>query len=331
MMRNLSSHLAASEEVALSLLFQGSTCRKVAETSMNQCSSRSHSIFSITLTTRALGSEVITRLELCPTPWSCAPPPWSCAPPLGHEPHPLGHKPNQSILNRSKMNLVDLAGSERVAKTGADGRVLQEAKHINLSLHHLEHVIVSLQHLARWVLCISLVGGGIPSDDVLIFMNGKCAVVKTHMSFSFSRRGTPRLGSTPSCDHRPSPSRDRRPSLSHDHRLITTSRGSERMLSGSSTSPSPEIKAGHIPYRNCLLTLVLKDSLGKWCLTSSLQVLNFNTILTPASCPHLLGGNCLTAMIATVSAEDPNIWETVSTCRFSQRVAAVSNKARYHT
>ena len=48
------------------------------------------------------------------------------------------------------MNLVDLAGSERVAKTGADGRVLQEAKHINLSLHHLEHVIVSLQHLARW-------------------------------------------------------------------------------------------------------------------------------------------------------------------------------------
>ena len=48
------------------------------------------------------------------------------------------------------MNLVDLAGSERVAKTGADGRVLQEAKHINLSLHHLEHVIVSLQHLARY-------------------------------------------------------------------------------------------------------------------------------------------------------------------------------------
>jgi len=44
---------------------------------------------------------------------------------------------------------VDLAGSERVAKTGADGLILQEAKHINLSLHHLEHVIVSLQQLTR--------------------------------------------------------------------------------------------------------------------------------------------------------------------------------------
>ena len=59
--RNLSSHLAASEEVAQSLLFQGSTCRKVAETSMNQCSSRSHSIFTISLTVKSSNSEVITR------------------------------------------------------------------------------------------------------------------------------------------------------------------------------------------------------------------------------------------------------------------------------
>lgn len=44
---------------------------------------------------------------------------------------------------------MDLAGSERVAKTRADGLVLQEAKHINLSLHHLEHVIVSLQQMKK--------------------------------------------------------------------------------------------------------------------------------------------------------------------------------------
>ena len=50
---------------------------------------------------------------------------------------------------RSKLNLVDLAGSERVSKTGVEGRILQEAKHINLSLHHLEHVIVSLQQRTR--------------------------------------------------------------------------------------------------------------------------------------------------------------------------------------
>ena len=36
-----------------------------------------------------------------------------------------------------------------MSKTGVEGRILQEAKHINLSLHHLEHVIVSLQQQAR--------------------------------------------------------------------------------------------------------------------------------------------------------------------------------------
>ena len=41
--------------------------------------------------------------------------------------------------------MVDLAGSERVAKTGVEGQQLSEAKFINLSLHHLESVIVALQ------------------------------------------------------------------------------------------------------------------------------------------------------------------------------------------
>lgn len=35
------------------------------------------------------------------------------------------------------MNLVDLAGSERIAKTGASGKLLEEAKKINLSLTSL--------------------------------------------------------------------------------------------------------------------------------------------------------------------------------------------------
>ena len=63
-MRDLSLHLAATEEVAQSLLFQGSTCRKVAETSMNQCSSRSHTIFTIMLKAKSTQSEVITRYVL---------------------------------------------------------------------------------------------------------------------------------------------------------------------------------------------------------------------------------------------------------------------------
>ena len=46
---------------------------------------------------------------------------------------------------RSKLHLVDLAGSERVSKTGVHGQQLTEAKSINLSLHHLETVIIALQ------------------------------------------------------------------------------------------------------------------------------------------------------------------------------------------
>lgn len=43
------------------------------------------------------------------------------------------------------MHLVDLAGSERVSKTQILGTILNEAKHINLSLHFLEQVIICLQ------------------------------------------------------------------------------------------------------------------------------------------------------------------------------------------
>lgn len=58
---------------------------------------------------------------------------------------------------------------------------------------------------------------------------------------------------------------------------------------------------GHIPYRNSMLTSVLRDSLG---------------------------GNCKTVMVATVSPEREQTDESVSTCRFAQRVARVRNDAR---
>ncbi|DAZ95027.1 TPA: hypothetical protein N0F65_003744 [Lagenidium giganteum] len=57
----------------------------------------------------------------------------------------------------------------------------------------------------------------------------------------------------------------------------------------------------HIPYRNSMMTSVLRDSLG---------------------------GNCKTVMVATVSAEREQTDESVSTCRFAQRVARVRNDAR---
>jgi kinesin family protein 6/9 len=55
----------------------------------------------------------------------------------------------------------------------------------------------------------------------------------------------------------------------------------------------------HVPYRNSMMTSVLRDSLG---------------------------GNCRTVMIATVNTAPEQLEETISTCRFAQRVAQISNQ-----
>jgi len=54
----------------------------------------------------------------------------------------------------------------------------------------------------------------------------------------------------------------------------------------------------HVPYRNSVLTSLLRDSLG---------------------------GNSLTRVIATVSAAGSNTGESVSTCRFAQMIARIRN------
>ncbi|NXC45340.1 KIF6 protein, partial [Penelope pileata] len=166
-LKNLSLQQATNEEEALNLLFLGDTNRMIAETPMNQASTRSHCIFTI---------------------------------------HISSKEPGSATIRRSKLHLVDLAGSERVAKSGVGGHLLTEAKYINLSLHYLEQVIIALAEKNR----------------------------------------------------------------------------------------------SHIPYRNSMMTSVLRDSLG---------------------------GNCMTTMIATLSLDKRNIDESISTCRFAQRVALIKNEA----
>ena len=119
---------------------------------------------------------------------------------------------------------MDLAGSERVSKTGADGRILMEAKYINLSLHHLEHVIVLLQRQARRP----------PSNSSM----GR----RTHSSHNSS---SPHSSANPLRCSTSSPS--------------VGSRQKSRKRLHSSQSSQYE---GFVPYRNSLLTMVLKDSLG---------------------------------------------------------------------
>ncbi|VDP77408.1 unnamed protein product [Echinostoma caproni] len=104
-LKNLSIHPAISVDEALNLLFMGDTNRMIAETPMNEASTRSHCIFTIHIMAR---------------------------------PH------DSSKVRRSKLHLVDLAGSERVYKSGIDGSILTEAKYINLSLHYLEQVSIGL-------------------------------------------------------------------------------------------------------------------------------------------------------------------------------------------
>ncbi|KAG3100731.1 hypothetical protein PI124_g16191 [Phytophthora idaei] len=104
--RNLGVFEAVSEEEALNLLFLGNMNRVTSDTPMNQASSRSHSIFSVMIESRPTDSDMIVT---------------------------------------SKLHLVDLAGSERVYKRDGTQRMRSEGKHINLSLHHLEQVILSLR------------------------------------------------------------------------------------------------------------------------------------------------------------------------------------------
>ncbi|XP_028770808.1 kinesin-like protein KIN-1 isoform X2 [Neltuma alba] len=90
---------------ALQSLSRGIANRAVGETQMNMASSRSHCVYIFTI-----------LLEY------------------------TKHKRSKS----GKVILVDLAGSEKVEKTGAEGRVLEEAKSINKSLSALGNVINAL-------------------------------------------------------------------------------------------------------------------------------------------------------------------------------------------
>lgn len=95
----------ASVDEVYEIMQRGQKARVVASTNMNQESSRSHSIFVVTITQK----DTVTGSQKSGT-----------------------------------LYLVDLAGSEKVGKTGASGQTLEEAKKINKSLSALGMVINSL-------------------------------------------------------------------------------------------------------------------------------------------------------------------------------------------
>ena len=58
-------------------------------------------------------------------------------------------EPGSDIKSEAFVHLVDLSGSERIKQTGVEGVLEREARSINLSLHYLERVIVSLNKSAN--------------------------------------------------------------------------------------------------------------------------------------------------------------------------------------
>ncbi|EJD06038.1 kinesin-domain-containing protein [Fomitiporia mediterranea MF3/22] len=93
---------------ALALLAKGSQRRQIAATKFNDHSSRSHSVFSITVHSKETST-------------------------LGDD-----------LLKVGKLNLVDLAGSENIGRSGAENKRAREAGMINQSLLTLGRVINAL-------------------------------------------------------------------------------------------------------------------------------------------------------------------------------------------
>jgi len=58
---------------------------------------------------------------------------------------------NEEMNRQGVLHIVDLAGSERLDKSGSQGTLLTEAKHINTSLSALSHVIQKLQEKSEHI------------------------------------------------------------------------------------------------------------------------------------------------------------------------------------
>ncbi|KAI8915822.1 kinesin motor domain-containing protein, partial [Gorgonomyces haynaldii] len=108
----LTEEIVTSADDVQRLLSFGEGNRQIGDTQMNEKSSRSHTIFRLTIESREKDESARTSFT--------------------------------GSVNVSQLNLVDLAGSERAQHTGAEGKRLKEGGHINKSLLALTTVIAKL-------------------------------------------------------------------------------------------------------------------------------------------------------------------------------------------
>lgn len=112
--KDLSEHPVRSYEDIIRLMKQGDNSRTVASTKMNDTSSRSHAVFTITL--KQIHADTTT---------------------------------DETTERTARIRLVDLAGSERAKSTEATGARLREGSNINKSLTTLGRVIAALSSSAN--------------------------------------------------------------------------------------------------------------------------------------------------------------------------------------
>ncbi|THC93199.1 hypothetical protein EYZ11_007326 [Aspergillus tanneri] len=110
---DLAKLVVRSFEEIENLMDEGNKARTVAATNMNETSSRSHAVFTLTLSQKRHDAETSMDTEKV-----------------------------------SRISLVDLAGSERANSTGATGARLKEGAEINRSLSTLGRVIAALADVA---------------------------------------------------------------------------------------------------------------------------------------------------------------------------------------
>lgn len=124
---------------------------------------------------------------------------------------------------------MDLAGSERVGKSGSDRNQCSDSKHINLSLHHLETVIIALQRFRMRCMRKKQTGKCLCRSSSAIMQQTRDAALipKPALSAKLKSASAFELGK------------------------------------GSVSSHSSDCDQTHVPYGNSLLTMILQDSLGK--------------------------------------------------------------------
>ena len=118
----LKAEIVNTKAECIQLLNKGVAFRVTSSTHMNEQSSRSHAIFTVTI------DQKIVKVTQ-PADGAAAP-----------DAEPVTSEENIS----AKFHFVDLAGSERIKKTGATGKTLQEGIQINQGLLALGNVIAAL-------------------------------------------------------------------------------------------------------------------------------------------------------------------------------------------